>query len=198
METEGNDHKDSDVEGLVNFLTASNNFHDHDKDDLYEYFHTECGKFTEIQAKNLTQQLSDTSIKDAISSIIEDVDFVELDGVFLIQDHYGPTSAFHGILVDSGAAGPSTAGYQQYRAFVSIFGPTKFHATGQKGIKFGNGSTISRGSISINTPISICTINIVNANTPFLLSLDDLDSNGIFLNNLTSTLVTDGEKKEYR
>lgn len=51
------------------------------------------------------------------------------------------------------------------------------------------------GSISTNTPNSICIFNIVNANTPFLLSPDDLDSEGIFLNNLTNTLVTDGDKK---
>lgn len=51
------------------------------------------------------------------------------------------------------------------------------------------------GSISISTPIGICIFNVVNTNTPFLLSLDELDNKGIFLNNLTNTLVTDGDKK---
>ncbi|RKF63932.1 hypothetical protein OnM2_022098, partial [Erysiphe neolycopersici] len=195
LEIEGVDQEDSDIEDFAKFLNTSDNYNDDDHLDSEEFFHTECGEFTKIQAKNLTQKLSDISVKHALSSTVDNVDLVNLDGVFLIQDRCGPSSTFHGILVDSGAAGFSTAGYQQYQAFVNVFGPTELSPTKQKDVKIAIGSTTSMGLISISTSIGICIFNVVNANTPFLISLDDLHNKGIFLINLTNTLVTDGDKK---
>ncbi|RKF54385.1 hypothetical protein GcM3_209021 [Golovinomyces cichoracearum] len=131
------------MEYFVNFHSTSEIHDGPNNRDSYEFFNTECGEFTTIQAISLTQWLSRISAKHALTSIVQKVDLVELDGVFLIQDRYGPTSSFHGILVDSGAAGPSTADYKQYQAFVKTLGPTKLCATKQKYFKFGIGSTTS-------------------------------------------------------
>ncbi|RKF62320.1 hypothetical protein OnM2_034089 [Erysiphe neolycopersici] len=69
----------------------------------------------------------------------------------------------------TGAAGKSTAGFNQYLAYNKIFGDTQINAK-QKGAvnaTFRIGSTTSIGSISINNPIGICVFHIVEANTPF-------------------------------
>lgn len=41
---------------------------------------------------------------------------------YLLNDRYGP-NVFHGILIDTGATGRSTAGLGQYKALQSLFGP---------------------------------------------------------------------------
>ncbi len=57
-------------------------------------------------------------------------------------------------------------------------------------IQFGIGSATSIGSIAVYTPVSTVKFHIVNASTPFLLSLADIDRLKIYLNNITNTLVT--------
>ena len=54
---------------------------------------------------------------------------------------------------------------------------------------FGIGSATSIGSITIKTPIGKCEFHIVRASTPFLLSLNDMDKRGIFLDNVRNELI---------
>ncbi|KAI6246651.1 hypothetical protein HI914_04821 [Erysiphe necator] len=129
LEIEGVDQEDSDVEDFIKFPSTNDNYNNEVHLDSQEFFHTECGEFTKIQDKNLTQKLSDISVKHALTSTVDNVNLVNLDGVFLIQDRYGPSRTFHGILVESCAAGYSTAGYQQYQAFFNVFGPTELSPT---------------------------------------------------------------------
>jgi hypothetical protein len=71
-------------------------------------------------------------------------------------DRYGPTH-FYGILIDTGAAGESTAGYGQYKAYTRLFGNEKVNIDKSKEgavtATFGIGSTTSIGSIIMNTPL---------------------------------------------
>jgi hypothetical protein len=89
-------------------------------------------------------------------------------------------------MINTGAARKSTAGYNQYTTYEKLFRKTPID-TGQEGaIKatFGIGLTTSVGSIIILTPISQYEFYIVNANTPFLLSLAKIDAKKIILNNV--------------
>jgi len=57
-------------------------------------------------------------------------------------------------------------------------------------IQFGIGSIASIGSITIRTPVGQIQFHIVDANTPFLLSFEDMDKLGVYFNNLKNKLVT--------
>ncbi len=89
-------------------------------------------------------------------------------------------------MIDTGAAGKSTAGYNQYTAYKRLFRKT-FIDIGQEGVvtaTFGISLTTSISSIIIPIPISKCEFHIVKANTPFLLSLAEIDIKKITLDNI--------------
>ncbi|RKF83290.1 hypothetical protein GcM3_015046, partial [Golovinomyces cichoracearum] len=98
------------------------------------------------------------------------------------------SETFRGILNDSGAATFSTAGYQQYKAYQNVFGTTPL-ITNQESkirVKFGKGTAESMGFTNIKTPIGNVKFYIVNCETPFLLSLQDMDHLGIFFDNVSN------------
>ncbi|POS85469.1 hypothetical protein EPUL_004337 [Erysiphe pulchra] len=98
------------------------------------------------------------------------------------NNRYGP-NIFHGILIDTRAAGHSTAGISQCKAFESLFGPHKLDKSHTIDVKFGIGNAPSIGSFTILT-IGYCTFHVIDANTSFLLSLLDLDNNKAYFDNL--------------
>jgi hypothetical protein len=57
-------------------------------------------------------------------------------------------------------------------------------------VQFGIGTTSLIGLIKVDTPIGQVEFHIMKANTPFLLSLADMDKLGIYFNNLLNMLVT--------
>ena len=62
---------------------------------------------------------------------------------------------------------------------------------GKAYIKFGNGAFISSiGSVNIDIPVSRVTFYIVNALTPFLLYLRDIDKLRIKLHNVCNEFVS--------
>jgi hypothetical protein len=72
-----------------------------------------------------------------------------------VTDRYRP-GEFHGVIIDTKAAGKSTAGYNQYITYEKLFGETPIN-TGQEGAvkaTFGIGLTTLIGNITILTPIS--------------------------------------------
>ena len=94
-------------------------------------------------------------------------------------------------MIDTRASKRSTAGLSQLKALqrtedVHIDESTKGMVT----VQFGIGSTSSIGSVKISTPIGQVQFHIVDAYTPFLLSLADMDALGVYFNNLTNQLVT--------
>ena len=102
---------------------------------------------------------------------------------------------FHGVMVNTGAAMCSTAGYGQFQAFqrtVTATDQVELNTTKKGAVKvqFGIGSTSSIGSALIATPIGQVEFHIMTSNTPFLLSLADIDKLGTYFNNLTNNLIT--------
>ena len=99
---------------------------------------------------------------------------------------------FYGIVIDTGAAQHSTAGYAQFQALQHVDNSVRLDTTtkDQVTVKFGIGITSYIGSTRVNTPIDQIEFYVMMANTPFLLSLIDIDKLGIYYNNLTDTLIT--------
>jgi hypothetical protein len=110
---------------------------------------------------------------------------------FLTESRYS-SNTFVGILVDSGAAEVSTAGYGQYLAYRKIAkGITIDQSTaGAANIRFGAGDPIqSIGSIDVETPIGTVRFHVVETMTPFLLSLKDMDRLKIYFDNTRNLLI---------
>src|SRR5271170_5765081 len=61
---------------------------------------------------------------------------------------------------------------------------------GQVTVQFGIGSTSSIGTANVDTPIGEVQFHIVDANTPFLLCLADMDKLQVYYNNIKDVLVT--------
>jgi hypothetical protein len=110
---------------------------------------------------------------------------------FLTEPCYS-TNTFVGILIDTGAAEHSTAGYPQYLAYrkTAKNGVLDTSTAGQASIRFGPGESIkSIGSIDVPTPIGTIQFHILEVMTPFLLSIKDMDRLGIYFNNTKNILV---------
>lgn len=110
---------------------------------------------------------------------------------FLTEGRYS-ANTFVGVLIDTGAAEVSTAGYAQYLAYrrVAKGAIINLSTAGQASIQFGAGDPLSSiGSIDIETPIGNIRFHIVEAMTPFLLSLKDMDRLGVYFNNTKNMLI---------
>jgi hypothetical protein len=121
-----------------------------------DVFMTEAGHpIEQEQAADIVRKLSD---KAATHALLKNNDLYDhANNECFVTDRYGP-GEFHGVMIDTGAAGKSTAGYNQYTAYEKLFGKTPID-TGQEGAvkaTFGIGSTTSIGSITISTPIGQC------------------------------------------
>ena len=109
---------------------------------------------------------------------------------FTFNNRYS-AETFQGILSDTGAAGVSTAGEQQFNVLQRLDSSVQLDnsTTGQQRIRFGKGEAISLGTTQVSTPISTITFYVVLTNTPFLLCLQDMDKNGVKLDNIKNMLV---------
>ncbi|RDW58864.1 hypothetical protein BP6252_13340 [Coleophoma cylindrospora] len=91
---------------------------------------------------------------------------------------------------DTGAAGISTAGEPQLRALQKI---QKVHLDrtthGDHKIKFGKGSAVSKGTVTVDTPLGKIQFQVVPDNTPFLFCIQDMDRMGVKLDNLQNVLI---------
>jgi hypothetical protein len=115
-----------------------------------------------------------------------------LEYAFLTESRYS-SNTFVGVLIDTGAAEVSTAGYAQYLAYRKVAkGVTLDLSTaGQANIRFGAGNPIeSISTIDIETPVGNIQFHVVKAMTPFLLSLKDMDQLGVYFNNTKNVLVS--------
>src|ERR1019366_393464 len=102
------------------------------------------------------------------------------------------SSRFFGIMIDTGAAVKSTVGYDQYLAYYTIIHRLPIDKTtkGTVNIKFDIGTTSSIGSIEVASPIGKAEFHIILADTPFLLSIADMDRLKTYLDNTRNMLVT--------
>ena len=147
-------------------------------------FITEYG---EIDGKSAIRQLTDQA---TTHSLIGQVDSSQLS--VPIEQYLNfryRSDEFFGIMIDTGAAHHSTAGYSQYIA-LQKYQNVQIDKTkaGALTVQFGIGSATSIGVIEVKTPIGDINFHIVQADTPFLLSLNDLDLLGVYFNNLTNRI----------
>jgi len=158
-------------------------------------FITELGSIDETTAKHMIFDLAEQSAKHTLLAKPKGLETPQ--SVFTIEDRYN-TTEFHGIMIDTGAARTSTAGYNQLIAYKNLFKDDINIDKSKEGAvnaTFGIGSTTSIGSATIITPIRDIEFHIVNTNTLFLLSISDIDNKGIMLNNLTNKLIHTKEGK---
>jgi hypothetical protein len=94
---------------------------------------------------------------------------------------------FHGIIINTKAAFISTTGYSQFLALKETQN-VKLNANtaNKQRFKFGIESTASKGTVQVNTPLEILAFHVIEADTPFLLSLHDLNKIRVYFNNLTN------------
>ncbi|KAK1917075.1 hypothetical protein P3342_001657 [Pyrenophora teres f. teres] len=96
---------------------------------------------------------------------------------FLLEDRY-TRSLYQGILPDTGAANVSTVGKEQYLALTREDPTVKIDTStaGKASIKFGKGeATASIGTVQVSTEIGKINFEVLEAPTPFLLCLADMD-----------------------
>lgn len=106
----------------------------------------------------------------------------------------GFSRTFDDILIDTGAAKSSSAGFIQYEAYCKYFGRDPCMGRSKAVIcHFRIGPTTSFGIEPIAFPIHSLwltfDVHVVQADTPILLSIDDMDRLGIYLNYLDNQLV---------
>ncbi|RKF73593.1 hypothetical protein GcM1_243068 [Golovinomyces cichoracearum] len=131
------------------------------EDNESETFLTTCGKMTESDAFKTAHQLSQQSTKHAITRTVTQFKLEADNRISTLESRYD-LSKIYGIIIDTGAAGYFTAGY-------------KYAIT-------------SMGSITIPTTIEPCFFHLVQTNTPFLLSLNDLDEKRALFDNLQNKI----------
>ncbi|POS82128.1 hypothetical protein EPUL_006743, partial [Erysiphe pulchra] len=161
-----------------------------DVEDISENFIISTGSIPAYEARQFQQNLCNN------------VTYHLLSGNDLTESHNDPftyiansggrytSDKWHGIMLDPGSSSFSTAGCGQVKAYISTFncGKVDKSTAGAITAQFGIGRTTSIGSINILTPIGNVTFHVVNADTPFLLCLQDMDSLKIYYNNLRDVI----------
>ncbi|KAI9034746.1 Ribonuclease H-like domain, partial [Aspergillus affinis] len=164
---------------------------------LIDTFVTSFGSITTEQAMITTSELTNRSFTHCIndqkfSNPIVDTDPFSYNATITsASDTRYNSKIFMGIMIDTGASSKSTAVYGQFQALQNTENITLDTSTaGQVNVQFGIGITSSIGSAKVSTPIGNIQFYIVNADTPFLLCLADIDNLGIYYNNLKNVIVT--------
>jgi hypothetical protein len=86
-----------------------------------DVFVTEAGHLIkQAQATDIVRKLSDKAVTHALFKDNNSYDYANSNECF-VTDQYRP-GEFHGVMIDTGAAGKSTAGYNQYTAYEKLFG----------------------------------------------------------------------------
>jgi hypothetical protein len=115
----------------------------------------------------------------------------ELEDSFVSESRYNMES-FQGIVIDTGAAKFSTAGYNQFLAYKNTVKDVNLDTTtaGSVSIRFGAGDPKSSiGSVDVRTPVGIIRFHVLKSATPFLLCLTDMDILRIYFDNTRDVLV---------
>lgn len=125
-------------------------------------------------------------------NVNDDDDDSEVDGdVWLLPSAYSHGIKFHGIMIDTGAGGPSTCGHNQLRAWQELGEKIELDTSsaGSKKVRFGIGRCESIGHVDIKLPCGLVTFHVMPADTPFLLGIKDMDRMGVYYDNLDDHLI---------
>ena len=156
-------------------------------------FITSFGKIH--SAKTMTMDLANCSFNHAITGSNPDLDRHESDPFTYITSERYTLDEFYKIMIDTRASKQLTAGYGKYLAYkknVTSIQMNKAKA-GAANVQFGIGSTSSIGLLLLDTTIGIIEFHVVEANTLFLLCLEEMDKLNIYFNNLENVLITSTE-----
>jgi hypothetical protein len=100
---------------------------------------------------------------------------------------------FKGFIIDTGAAERSTAGKGQFLALQKLHPEIKLETDIQgEPIHFGVGTGKCTGRLMYDTPIGRITFWVLDIDTPFLISIADLDRLRYYFNNLANMLIPEG------
>ena len=143
-------------------------------------------------AQTISTELANRSFDHAITGSNPGLQHHESDPFTYITSERYNSDEFYGIMIDTGASKRSTAGYGQYLAYKKHVTPIQVNKTkaGAINVQFGIGSTSSIGSLLLDTPIGIIEFHVVEADTPFLLCLEDMDKLNVYFNNLENVVIT--------
>jgi hypothetical protein len=190
------------------FLAAEDSADDSNDDDdsaqAQVFYTATAGSIPAEFAQEWLQILADSTTRHAITrSVDEDPhttaiirpidtgpDVTTAAYISAAVPHHWDEHVFRGILIDTGAHGPSTVGLPQAKAYIRENGGSIDIIHGDVKAIFGISTTTSVGSLVVDIPIGTTTFYVVNTKppTPFLLTIDDIDQAGIYYNNITDTL----------
>ena len=183
---------DSDIEKEVEGLFVSPNSPQPDDSEEGEIFLTSSGTINGVEAVKILQS---HATYHSLTKSDKTTDSHENDSSAFSTTSRYTSEIFYGIMIDTGASKRSTAGYSQYLAYKkgnfasgtdSNIDRTK---AGAVNVQFGIGSTSSIGTVLVDTPIGRIEFHIVEADTPFLLCLRDMDTLKVQYDNLRNVLV---------
>ena len=143
------------------------------------------------QAETMTAYLANHSFDHAITGANPNLTGHESDPFTYITSERYTSNEFYGIMIDTGASRRSTAGCGKYLAYKKKIKHVRVDKSraGAVNVQFGIGSTLSIGSLLLDTPIGIIEFYVVEAETPFLLCLEDMDKLNVYFNNLENVLI---------
>ncbi|MGI4816881.1 MAG: integrase catalytic domain-containing protein, partial [Janthinobacterium lividum] len=109
---------------------------------------------------------------------------------------------YHGVVVDPGAAAFSSGGLGQFKAAQREWPDLDLNRKDAGAVScggFGTESFHSIGSCNIPMPFGYVKFYIFPIDTPFLLSMADMQHHNVYLKNITNELIqADGDKKDLR
>jgi hypothetical protein len=181
----GPDDDDDDLEGVFEALIMDDMKDQPDKTPDSATYFMACGEVSPDQAREIVDTLANQITEYALTQ--PNI----TDPTIYITDRYSDAQ-FAGVMVDTGAARISTAGKRQYHAYIKTFGPTQLDTSETASVRFGVGDAHSIGSIRVDMPIGTAKFHVVDADTPFLLCLQDMDKMGVYYNNISDRIVHPG------
>ena len=189
---EENELEDREEEDLANRQDD-----DQDDEENEAYFTSINGQLTYEKLTNQAtfHAITGSTIAPERISLSDTAGTVPISSESLVSQMRYSKEQFYGIMIDTGASFSSSAGHNQYLALsreqnVSIDKSSEGTAT----FKFGIGTAVSIGTITVKSPIGDLSFHVVDADTPFLLSLKDLDATGYYFDNQSNHLVKDKQR----
>ncbi|KAI0992313.1 hypothetical protein K3495_g15873, partial [Podosphaera aphanis] len=184
-EEEEDPENDSSKEIDIMFLELNDDDDINEEHHNSEFFITSIKKIPVKYARDFHETLCDQSLLHRITR--------DQPVSYIIEGRYS-SAEFCGIMLDTGTALVSTAGYNQTKAYIKLFGGKIDKSTaGSIRAHFGIGNTTSIGSIDVTSPIGKVKFHIVDAETPFLLCLQDMDKLGVDLINTKDEILKNGK-----
>lgn len=151
-----------------------------------EQFHTALGEINGLKTVSFLEDQTVTHVMTRNDMFHDPYG----NSVFTFEGRYS-SETFQGIMPDTGAAGISTAGEPQLQALQKLNAKLHLDRTiaGDHHIRFGKGTTVAKGTVTVETPLGPITFHIVPENTPFLYCIQDMDRMGVKLDNLENILI---------